>query len=158
MVISLDAVSSGKRRNDVRVRMEEPWARPEWELASDEPSAIGGEETAPMPLSIFATGVATCFMTQVRNFARQRGVHVNSLSVAGSFEWKFIPGPSPREPYTAKSGSVCLDIEIDSPSPMTDQQALIAAASRGCFAEAMLNVPVNHRLKSGDDWISCDAE
>ncbi|QCB51778.1 hypothetical protein E5720_17745 [Rhodococcus sp. PAMC28707] len=73
VVISLDAVSSGKRRNDVRVRMEEPWARPEWELASDEPSAIGGEETAPMPLSIFATGVATCFMTQVRNFARQRG-------------------------------------------------------------------------------------
>lgn len=157
-VITLDAVSSGKRRNDVRVRMQAPWERPDWELATDEPPSIGGEETAPLPLCYFATGVATCFMTQARNFARARGVQVAGLSVQGFFEWKFIPGPSPREPYTAEAGQVRLDIEMDSPAPFQDQRALIAAAARGCFAEAMLVVPVIHRLRSGDDWISCDVD
>jgi len=157
-VITLDAVSSGKRRNDVKVRMVNPWPRPDWELATDEPPSIGGEETAPLPLSYFATGVATCFMTQTRNFARARGVRVDGLSVQGHFEWDFIPGPTPREPYTAGAGQVRLDIDMDSPSPLADQQALIAAAARGCFAEAMLNVPVTHRLRSGDEWLTCDVD
>ena len=157
-IITLDASSSGKRRNDVRVRMEHPWKRPDWELATDEPPAIGGEETAPLPLCYFATGVATCFMTQARNFAKGRGVQVDGLRVEGFFEWKFIPGPTPREPYTAEAGQVRLDIEMDSPAPIADQRALIVAASRGCFAEAMLKVPVVHRLKSGDEWVLCDAD
>lgn len=157
-VITLDGVSSGRRRNDVRVRMAEPWQRPDWELATDEPPAIGGEETAPLPLCYFATGVATCFMTQVRNFARSRHLQVDGLEVAGHFEWKFIPGPNPREPYTAGPGAVRLDIELDSPSPLPDQLALIKAAAQGCFAEAMLVVPVLHRLRSDDAWITCDVD
>ena len=111
-----------------------------------------------MPLCIFATGVATCFMTQVRNFSRVRGVRVDGLSVAGSFEWQFNVGPGPREPYTAGAGRVRLDIEMYTESPLEDQQALIVAAARGYFAEAMLSVPVMHRLKSGNDWIVCDVD
>lgn len=155
-VITLEGVSSGKRRNDVRVRMAEPWQRPDWDLATDEPPAIGGEETAPLPLCYFATGVATCFMTQMRNFARARNVQVDALEVGGHFEWKFIPGPTPREPYTAGPGEVRLDIELGSPAPLSDQLALIKAAAQGCFAEAMLVIPVLHRLRSGDAWIICD--
>ena len=158
VIFTLDAVSSGKRRNDVRVRMTQPWQRPDWDLASDEPPAIGGEETAPMPLGIFATGIATCFMTQVRNCSRPRGVRVDGLSVEGRFEWKFNPGPSPRDPYTAEPGLIRLDIDIDTPSPLDDQRALIATAARACFAEAMLSVPVIHRLKSGEDWVICDVD
>lgn len=158
VAISLDAASSGKRRNNVRVRMAHPWPRPDWELSSDEPPAIGGEETAPMPLCYFATGIATCFMTQVRNFSKARGVQVDGLSVEGSFEWQFDVGPSPREPYTAEAGQVRLDIDMDTQSPIADQRTLIVAAARGCFAEAMLSIPVIHRLKSGDDWIVCDVD
>lgn len=111
-----------------------------------------------MPLCIFATGVATCFMTQVRNFSRKRGVQVDGLKVAGTFEWEFIVGPSPSEPYTAAPGAVVLDIEMDTQASLDDQKALIAAAARGCFAEAMLSVPVLHRLKSGDGWVLCDVD
>ncbi len=157
-VISITAVAGGKRRNDVRVRMTEPWPRRDWELTSDEPPQVGGEETAPMPLDYFATGVVTCFMTQVRSFARARDVRVDALSVDGRFEWRFIPGPNRRDPYTAAADVFRLDIDLQTPSSLEDQRFLIAAAARGCFAEAALSVPVLHRLRSGDDWITCEVD
>ncbi len=67
-------------------------------------------------------------------------------------------GSSPRDPYTAEPGLIRLDIDIDTPSPLDDQRALIATAARACFAEAMLSVPVIHRLKSGEDWVICDVD
>ncbi len=158
VTFTLTAVSSGKRRNDVRVRMTEPWPLREWELASDEAPAHGGEETAPKPLGIFATGIATCFMTQVRTFSRACGVRVDGLQVEGRFEWQLKPGPRPRDPYTAETGVFHLDINMDTQSPMDDQQRLIAAAARGCFAEAVLKVPVMHRLKTDYGWVNCDVD
>lgn len=154
----LSATASGKRRNDVRVRMTRPWELQEWELASDEAPAHGGEESAPEPLGIFASGLATCFMTQVRTFSRACGVRVDGLHVDGRFEWKLKPGASPRDPYTAQPESFHLDIDIESEAPLEAQQALVATAAKGCFAEAVLNIPVRHRLRSGDEWIPCAAD
>ena len=158
VTFTLDAVASGKRRNDVSVRMTEPWQLRDWELASDEAPAHGGEETAPKPLGIFATGIVTCFMTQVRTFSRACGVRVDGLSVAGRFEWQLKPGPRPRDPYTAETGRFHLDIDMDTESSLEDQKALVASAARGCFAEAVLNVPVLHRLKTDDGWVTCDVD
>lgn len=158
VTFELSAVSSGKRRNDVRVHMTQPWQLREWELASDEAPAHGGDESAPKPLGIFATGITTCFMTQVRTFSRACGVRVDGLTVDGRFEWQLKPGPRPRDPYTAESGVFHLDIDMEAEAPLEAKQALIAAAAKGCFAEAVLSVPVIHRLRQGDEWVLCEVE
>lgn len=154
----LTATASGKRRNDVRVRMTRPWELREWELASDEAPAHGGEESAPEPLGIFASGLTTCFMTQLRTFARACGVRVDGLRVEGRFEWMLAAGTRPRDPYTAQPESFHLDIDLESDATIEAQQALVVTAAKGCFAEAVLSIPVTHRLRSGEDWIDCDTD
>jgi uncharacterized OsmC-like protein len=154
----LSATATGKRRNDVRVRMMQPLQRRDWELSSDEATAHGGEESAPTPLEIFAAGIATCFMTQVRSFSRAGGVRLDGLTVDGRFEWTLRPGARPADPYTAETGNFQLDIDMDSEASLESQQALVATAAKGCFAEAALNVPVSHRLRNGEDWVLCEVD
>lgn len=149
------AAATGKRRNDVTVHMTRPWALREWVFASDEPPAHGGDETAPQPLAIFAAALTSCFMTQVRTFARAASVPVESLDVRGRFEWVMEKGTKPTAPYRARPGSFHLDVDLQSSASLEDKQTLVATAAKGCFIEAVLSVPVEHRLRHGDDWVAC---
>ncbi len=151
----LEAHASGKRRNDVQVHMTRPWQLREWELSSDEPPDHGGDDTAPQPLVIFAASLATCFMTQFRTFARAGRVDIASLTVSGRFEWVMRRGARPAQPYTAQPGSFHLDIDLVSEADLAAKQALVATAARGCFVEAVLSVPVAHRIKHDGQWVDC---
>lgn len=130
------AAATGKRRNDVTVHMTRPWALREWDFASDEPPAHGGDETAPQPLAIFAAALTSCFMTQVRTFAEPRRCRSTPWTSTGRLEWVMEKGTKPSAPYRARPGSFHMDIDLQSSASLEDRQALVATAARGCFIEA----------------------
>lgn len=155
-VFRAEATAVGKRRNDLSVTMEQPWQLKTWNLSSDECARLGGDEEAPMPLTYFAAGLVSCFMTQLRTFARHCAVEVHGLEVSGELVFIRENGPRPRDPYTAHPGRFRLDIDLNTPSPLAAQKRLVEVASRGCFVEAVLSIPVEHRLRTPDGWEICD--
>jgi uncharacterized OsmC-like protein len=150
----LTAIALGKRRNEVKTGMAAPFRLRTWDLASDEAPFHGGEETAPKPLSIFATGILTCFMTQVRTFARDCNVEVRSLSADAAMDWTLQRNGT--KPYVASPGRMQIDIRLDTDAPLEAQMSLIKTAAQGCFAEATLREPPLHRLWYGEEWVECD--
>ncbi|WP_157694173.1 OsmC family protein [Hydrogenophaga crassostreae] len=150
----LTAVAVGKRRNEVQTGMVEPLRLRTWDLASDEAPFHGGDETAPKPLSIFATGILTCFMTQVRNFARACGVEIRALKANAGMDWTLQRNGT--KPYVALPGHMQIDIHLDTDATLEAQQHLISTAAQACFAEATLREPPLHRLWYGESWVECD--
>ena len=47
---------------------------------------------------------------------------------------------------------------MDSDASLEDQTRLLEAAKKGCFIEATLAnpIPVNHRIKQGEDFVEVD--
>jgi organic hydroperoxide reductase OsmC/OhrA len=154
VVFELSGKASGKRRNNVQVGMLEPKSLLMWDLSSDEAPFHGGDESAPEPLGLFVAGVVTCFMTQMRTFARQCGVSVTGLSTKARFEW--YARREGQAPYTAHAGQFNLDVKFDTEAPLQAQKELIRVAARACFAEQVLSTPVKHRLWHGGEWVPCD--
>lgn len=152
----LEGYSSGKRRNDVKVGMIEPERLMVWDLASDEGKFHGGDETAPKPLALFTAGIVTCFMTQLRTFARQCGVSVSGLNTHAKFEW--YAQRNGQEPYVAHPNRFVLDIEFETEASLEAQKRLVRVAAKACFAEQILSIDLVHRLKHGGEWVICEVE
>lgn len=141
----------GKLRNEMTVRLIEPELI-EWEMASDEYGFHGGDGTAPLPIAYFVAGLTSCFMTQVRAFAKRMRIPLNDVRVYCRCEWKGTQ--SGRNPYVSAPVGFHMDIELDSDAPLEDQKRLLDAAQKGCFIEAMMRQPntITHRLKTVDGW------
>ena len=152
----LEGHASGKRRNDVKVGMVEPERLQLWDLASDEGRFHGGDETAPKPLALFTAGVVTCFMTQLRTFARGCGVKVQGLRTKAKFEW--VAKRSGQEPYVAHPNRFTLDITFETDASLDAQKRLVRAAAKGCFAEQILSVDIVHRLYHRGEWVVCEMD
>lgn len=146
----------GKRRNEVSVGIVEPVQCRMWDIASDEAAFHGGDESAPKPLALFTAGVVTCFMTQMRTFARHCGVDVRALRAEASFQW--TGRRAGQDPYTAHPKQFGIDIRLETDSPLEAQQQLVRAAAKGCFAEQILAVGIVHRLWHEGKWIICDVD
>jgi uncharacterized OsmC-like protein len=154
VLFELEGYATGKRRNNVKVGMVKPERLRTWDIASDEGKFHGGDETAPKPLALFTAGVVTCFMTQVRTFARQCGVKVTALNAGARFEW--VGKRNGQDPYTAHYKAFTIDIDLETDASLEAQKRLIRAASKGCFAEQVMSVAPIHRLRHNGEWVVCD--
>ena len=115
----------------------------------------GGEETAPLPISLFTAGIVTCFMTQLRTFARKCGVKVTGLKTRAQFDW--VLRRHGQDPYTAHPPLDCIiDVEFETEASLEAQMHLVNVAAAACIAEQMLAVPVKHRLLYDGRWVSCE--
>jgi len=152
VVFDCNGNAVGKFRNEMKVRLVEPELI-EWDMASDEHGFHGGDGTAPMPISYFTAGLTSCFMTQVRAFAKRMRIPIDGLRVYCRCEWSGTQ--TGRDPYVSAPESFHMDIELDSDAPLDDQKRLIDTAQKGCFIEAMMRQPniITHRLKTDDGWV-----
>lgn len=152
VVFDCEARSTGKMRNDIAVRMVEPFVET-FEMATDEGPFHGGESSAPPPLAYFTAGLAGCIMTQIRAFAKRLRIPLDGVKVAARLHWR--GEQVGRDPYVTAPVGFSLDIDLDTTASVDDQLRLIAAAKKGCFIEQTLaqSNSVDHRLKVGDDWI-----
>lgn len=149
------ATSAEGMRNEVEGRCLAPAGEfLPFAMATDEGPYHGGARSAPPPLAYFITGLATCFLTQMRAFAPAAHVHLDRIAVTARIEWEArLAGDGP---YTAHGRAIVMDIDLDSPAELDRLKALVGIASRACYVEVLLARPVRHRLKHGDAWIDMD--
>jgi uncharacterized OsmC-like protein len=152
VVFDCAAHSTGKMRNDITVRMVEPFVE-SFEMATDEGPFHGGDSSAPPPLAYFTAGFAGCIMTQIRAFSKRMRIPIDGVKVAARLHW--WGEQVGRDPYVTGPVGFSLDIDLATEATVDDQLRLIAAAKKGCFIEQTLAQPnrVTHRLKVGDTWI-----
>jgi uncharacterized OsmC-like protein len=112
-----------------------------YEFDCDEPPERGGTDSAPSPLEYFMSGAAFCLLSQVVQFAPL--YHVQLTDARVDFRASFddsekynLNGPG------AAFQKVIVKVTIDSPSPRSGVEQLIAHAERGCHAVQSLMVPV----------------
>ena len=144
--------ATGKMRNDLDVRMVEPFEE-QFTLATDEGPFHGGDATAPPPLALFVGGLTGCIMTQLRAFAKRMDVIIDDLQVETTVKWKWMPK---GRIYETAPESFDIDILLSSPSETKRQIELVNAAKKGCFIEQTLSVPntITHRIKTEQGFIN----
>lgn len=146
-----DARAVGKMRCEMDVRLVHP-EKLEWEFASDEYGFHGGDGTAPLPIAYFTAGLTSCLMTQFRAFSKRLRVDVRDVHIYCKCEWEGTQRG--REPYETAPKSINMDLTVDSDASFEDVKRVIDAAKKGCFIEQMMNIPIGHRLKVGDEWVA----
>ena len=144
--------ATGKMRNDLDVRMVEPFEE-QFTLATDEGPFHGGDATAPPPLALFVGGLTGCIMTQLRAFAKRMDVIIDDLQVETTVKWKWMPK---GRIYETAPESFDIDILLSSSSETKRQIELVNAAKKGCFVEQTLSVPntITHRIKTDQGFIN----
>lgn len=144
--------ATGKMRNDLDVRMVEPFEE-QFTMATDEGPFHGGDATAPPPLALFVGGLTGCIMTQLRAFAKRMDVIIDDLQVETTVKWKWMPK---GRIYETEPESFDIDILLSSPSETKRQIELVNAAKKGCFIEQTLSVPntITHRIKTEQGFIN----
>ena len=144
----------GKMRNELDVRMVRPFQE-HFELATDEGAFHGGDATAPPPLAMFVGGLTGCIMTQIRAFAKRMDISLIDLRVDTRVQWDW---EAKGRIYETAPKAFEIDIWIDSDDPIERQQALVAAARKGCFIEQTLGQAntIVHRLKTPEGWVPAD--
>ncbi|MGB0718272.1 MAG: OsmC-related (seleno)protein [Alphaproteobacteria bacterium] len=144
--------ATGKMRNDLDVRMVEPFEE-QFTMATDEGPFHGGDATAPPPLALFVGGLTGCIMTQLRAFAKRMDVIIDDLQVETTVKWKWMPK---GRIYETEPESFDIDILLSSPSETKRQIELVNAAKKGCFIEQTLSVPntITHRIKTDQGFIN----
>ncbi|MDQ2089967.1 OsmC family protein [Marimonas arenosa] len=143
--------ATGKMRNELDVRMTRPMEE-RFDLATDEGPFHGGDATAPPPLALFIASLTGCLMTQLRAFARRLEVPLDTLTVDTTIEWDWARSGAV---YETAPKSFAVDVNIDSPAPAENVEALIRAAKKGCFIEQTLGQAnrITHRMKRGEGWV-----
>lgn len=152
VVYETEGRSVGKLRNEISISWVGANEGP-WEMATDEGTFHGGENTAPPPIAYWAAGFTGCLMTQIRAFSKRMKIPINDVTVKARFEWS--GHQINRDPYVTNPKGFSFDIEIDSDASLEDLTKLIEAAKKGCFIDQTMAVAntVDHRLKVGEDWI-----
>lgn len=87
---------AGMRKRAVVKPNLEGWSP--FEIACDEGTALGGEDSAPPPLAYLAAGVAFCLLTHLQGQSRRWGMQLDTLRVEQRM--RFSNGP----PETAEAG------------------------------------------------------
>lgn len=154
VVFTCTGQATGKMRNELDVKMVEPMLE-EFTLATDEGPFHGGDASAPPPLALFIGGLTGCIMTQLRAFAKRMNVQIDDLAVDCRVVWQWTPK---GRIYETAPKSFEIDVRLDSPNPLEEQRALIAAAKKGCFVEQTLGQAntIRHRLKTEAGFIDAD--
>jgi uncharacterized OsmC-like protein len=144
--------ASGKMRNDISV--DWPMMKESFDLATDEGPFHGGDGTAPPPLALFTAALTGCIMTQIRAFAKRLSISIDRLEVHAKMHWQ--GEQTGNDPYVTAPVGFSLDIDIDSSATEQELRHLLDCARKGCFIEQSLaqGVIVEHRLKSGDAWLT----
>jgi len=141
----------GKMRNELKVDMVSPM-KETFHLATDEGSFHGGDATAPPPLALFIASLTGCIMTQIRAFSKRMKIEIEDLKIDSRITWNW---KKLDNIYETAPESFEIDVFIESSEPLDRVKDLILAAKKGCFIEQTLGQKntINHKLKSGENWI-----
>jgi putative redox protein len=113
-------------------------------VATDQPKAAGGEDSAPSPFEIFFASLATCAGFYVLGFCRSRGIPVEGIKLIQKME---------RNATTKMVDKILLDIQLPSGFPEQYQSAVIRAAE-SCLVKKHLEKPPLFEIRTSELPIS----
>lgn len=102
-------------------------------VATDQPSAGGGEGSAPTPFAVFLSSLGTCAGIYVLGFCRSRNLPVEDIRIIERIH---------SNPYTGLVDSVDLEIQVPPDFPDKYYSALIRSAEQCKVKQQMANPPV----------------
>lgn len=104
---------------------------------SDEPVGLGGAGAEPTPLGYFALAAGWCILSQLLRYAQVRRVEIADATCEVEIDWS-LTGSVRRGDIAASCDEVRYRIDVDSPNPSGDVEAVVALARQGCFVEQAL--------------------
>jgi putative redox protein len=109
-------------------------------VATDQPKAAGGENSAPSPFEIFLASLATCAGFYVLGFCRSRGISVEGIKLIQKME---------HNATTKMVDKILLDIQLPSGFPEQYQSAVIRAAE-SCLVKKHLEKPPIFEIRTSE--------
>ena len=103
-----------------------------WTL--DEPESMGGNGTAPDPVTSFLGALCGCLLISLQITARARHVSISGASASAKANEKgFVK-------------TVDVDLTVRSNAPEEQVRVLVARAEKGCYIRGLLKESVEYRL------------
>lgn len=109
-----------------------------FDVPTDEPSSVGGDDTGPMPTEVFLASLASCFCMAVYHVARKRDIELSSLEVSVSGEYE---GPRFRR----------LRVDVRPGDEIDDLQQLLERAFAVCYVSNTLRNPPRLEIAVDDE-------
>jgi len=100
-------------------------------VRTDQPKALGGDESAVAPYDLFLAAIATCAGIYVLGFCQARGLATDGIALKQHVEF---------DPDTKLARHVKLDLELP-PSFPEKYRAAVARAAEGCKVKKTLASP-----------------
>ena len=103
-----------------------------FEVKTDQPSANGGEGTAPDPYSYFLTGLLTCAGFYVLRFCQTRELATDGIELNLSNDWNRAKGCPDK---------INIDISIPPTFPRKYHKALVRATQECSVKKTLMHPP-----------------
>jgi putative redox protein len=100
-------------------------------VATDQPAAFGGENSAPSPFELFLASLATCAGVYVQGFCKMRGISSEGIRLIQRVE---------RNPESKMANKISLYIQLPEEFPKQYVSAVIRAAE-SCLVKKHLEKP-----------------
>lgn len=94
-------------------------------FTADMPVAAGGSNAGPTPGVYGRACLASCIAMGIRIAAERRGIAVDQIDVSLSMDWD-SRGLFGLSGVSAGPSNIALEIDVESPAPDSDVQALVA--------------------------------
>lgn len=102
-------------------------------VATDQPVAGGGENSAPTPFAIFLSSIGTCAGIYVLGFCKQRSLPVEGIRIIQTVHTDRVTGMAEK---------IDLEIEVPPSFPEKYYDALIRSADQCKVKKTLENPPV----------------
>ena len=113
----------------------------EFTVATDQPEADGGENSAPSPFDLFLASLATCAGYYVLAFCKQRRLPTDGISVTMRNDWNDTRHLAEK---------ISLDINLPADFPAKYHKAVVRAAGMCTVKRHLENPPVfDLRIRNG---------
>lgn len=118
------------------------WAS--FSIYSDEGTAIGGNNTAPAPLSYFAAGIAFCFLSHVNMLSRACKVNIQKAAVELRMKFSIVNNPERMEKSGLDGSSDGLEMHfiVESDAPEEKIRMVYRECIKACVAIQSIVNPV----------------
>lgn len=139
--VSASSVSGMRKESAVSVEKTSGEVMMQYEIASDESELLGGNNSAPPPLTYFTSSIAFCLMTQISRYANMRKLDIQDVRMTTVVHYR-NEGSVLQGTVEGIVDSIESDIEIDSPEPHKIIETLVRDAERGCYVHYALTQPL----------------
>ena len=105
---------------------------PGFTVSTDQPAAVGGDDTAPSPFHLFLASIASCAGFYVLSFLKQRGIDETSAGVTMT---------TGNDPITRMVAEVRIDIALPPEFPQKYRAAIVRAVDQCSVKRALAQPP-----------------